>query len=62
MRFAIAYTLGLNAGALIFWLSMVIGSTIHHENLAALFGGLVGIAVGLAAGLRIARAMKRLAG
>jgi hypothetical protein len=58
----IGYTVGLNVGSLIFLLSMVIGSAIHHEDLAAWFGAVVGIAGGLAAGRHIARAMKRWAG
>jgi hypothetical protein len=59
LRLLIAYLVALNAFGLVFALTLAVGSLLHLANAVGFIGVVVGIAVGILAGWRTARAMKR---
>ncbi len=62
LRLLLAYTIGVNVFGLVLGLSYVVGSLLHMDmaSVPGLIGGLAGIALGIVAGWRTERALKRL--
>ena len=62
LRLVLAYTIGVNVFGLALGLSYVIASLLHLDmaSVAGLIGGLAGIALGVVAGWRTDRALKRI--
>jgi hypothetical protein len=61
LRLLLAYTIGVNVFGLALGLSYVVASLLHMDmaSVAGLIGGLAGIALGIVAGWRTDRALKR---
>jgi hypothetical protein len=57
LRLLLAYTIGVNVFGLVLGLSYVAASLLHMDM--ASVGGLAGIALGLVAGVRTDKALKR---
>jgi hypothetical protein len=62
LRLLLAYIIGLNAFGLVLALTFLVGSFFQTVNAIGLVGLIVGFAVGVAAGLRTERALKRVFG
>jgi hypothetical protein len=62
LRLLLAYTIGVNVFGLALGLSYVVASLLHMgmTSIAGLVGGLASIGLGLAAGWRTERALKRI--
>jgi hypothetical protein len=62
LRLLLAYTIGVNVFGLVLALSYVVGSLLHTDmaSLAGLIGGLAGITLGVVAGWRTEKALKRI--
>jgi multisubunit Na+/H+ antiporter MnhF subunit len=62
LRLVIAYTIGVNVFGLVLGLSYVVASLLHLDmaSVAGLIGGLAGIALGVVAGWRTEKALKRI--
>ena len=62
LRLVIAYTIGVNVFGLVLGLSYVVASLLYLDmaSVAGLIGGLAGIALGVVAGWRTEKALKRI--
>ena len=62
LRLVLAYTIGVNVFGLALGLSYVVASLLHLDmtSVAGLIGGVAGIALGVVAGWRTDRALKRI--
>ncbi len=59
LRVMLAYIIGVNAFGLVYALTFLVGSFFHMANVVAFLGLIVGLGVGVAAGVRTDRALKR---